>query len=81
MTDGELRLLLDQALDEKLGVILACSSPEQFKKRFYILRQSLRKAGVNSYDCLSVRTSPINPGGEVWLVKNENGTAETSGQA
>ena len=51
--------------------VVAVSNPEKFKALFYRVRKGLVDEGVKRAAAVSCRTSPDNPQGEVWLVKEE----------
>lgn len=51
--------------------IVSVSNPEKFKAMFYRVRKALAAEGVVAATKVSCRTSPDNPQGEVWLVKEE----------
>jgi hypothetical protein len=51
--------------------IISVSNPEKFKAMFYRVRKALVAEGVSSASRVSCRTSPDNPQGEVWLIKEE----------
>jgi hypothetical protein len=64
--------LLYEALNSPLGVIVESSNVEAVKARLYNLRRQ-----DPALACLSLLTSPTNPTGEIWIVKNETRPDET----
>jgi hypothetical protein len=52
--------------------VVSVSNPEKFKALFYRVRRALIQEGINGAIGLSCRTSPDNPQGEVWLVKESS---------
>lgn len=76
MTDLEIKTLMYEALETPRGVSVATSDPDLLKRRIYSIRNSERKNNNREFDQLSIRTSPTNPSGSLWLVKT-NQTEET----
>ena len=50
---------------------ISVSNPEKFKALFYRVRKALITEGVEAAGKIACRTSPDNPQGEVWLVKED----------
>ena len=55
-----------EALASKFGIVLAVSDPALAKARLYAVR---KENGDPDLDAVSIRTSPLLPSEELWLVK------------
>jgi len=75
MTQAELEQILYQALDNKIGMVVATSDSEKLKQKFYQIRSQARSNGKTAFDNLTFKTSPTNPIGELWLIKKERDNA------
>ena len=75
MTQAELEQILYQALDNKIGIVVATSDSEKLKQKFYQIRSQARSNGNTAFDNLTFKTSPTNPIGELWLIKKERDNA------
>lgn len=64
--------LLYAALNSPAGVIVATPTVEAVKARLYTLRKN-----DPALSCLSLVTSPTDPAGEIWIMKNETGPIQT----
>jgi len=72
MTDAQLTAILNSAIESDNGRVVKTNDPELLKKRLYAVRADARKLGDTSFDVLSFRTSPTDPSGELWLVKEKH---------
>jgi hypothetical protein len=70
MTDADIRNMMAAAVMSPFGILITTSDPELLKRRAYVVRSAARKQGNLSFDVLSFRTSPVNPTGELWIIKN-----------
>lgn len=60
------------ALGSPMGIYLTTSDPVALKTQLYTAR---RACGSPLLEGVSIRTSPANPTGELWLVKVEASSA------
>lgn len=64
--EHELMELLYAAFHSQHGIAVSTNSPERLRQRLYALRRTLEDEALSS---LSFTTSPMNPAGELWIVK------------
>lgn len=60
--------LLYTALNSPLGIVVACQDAGQTQQRFYVARNKTEDPALKR---LQIRRSPVNPEGELWIVKGE----------
>lgn len=70
LTNIELEQIFLSAIESPHGITVETNSPDLLKKKCYSVRATARKELNTAYDCLSFRTSPTNPSGELWIIKN-----------
>lgn len=69
MTDPELLLLMNQAMETEHGIEVAVSDVEVFKRRFYAARAKAQST-TPDLATLTLNTCPTDPTGKVWLRRN-----------
>lgn len=68
MSIDELKSLVIRALQSDFGVWVSTPEAEALKRKLYRARTELKSQGVPDIDTVTIRTSPRNPEGEVWLI-------------
>ena len=71
MTDAELEQILFSVLAQPIGLEVLTNSPEDLKRRLYQVRSKAKKAGIDTFDLLTFRTSPTNSEGSLWIIKKK----------
>jgi hypothetical protein len=79
VTDIELEQILLAAIESQVGICVSTNDTDLLKKKCYSVRRKAQQSGSNIYDCLTFRTSPVNPTAELWIFNGDlkNGKAET----
>lgn len=68
-TESQMELLIYEALDSERGLVIGASSVERFKQLFYRTRAKMDQRSHPALRYLSIRTSPTDPRGEVFMMK------------
>ena len=69
MKAEEVAALLYEALATDLGLAVSTNNPELLRQRLYTERR--KDAAL---EVLSIHISPLNPGGELWIVNKKGGS-------
>lgn len=64
-----------QAIEEKIGLALIVSDPARAKSQLYAARKLLPIPDLANYE---IRTSPINPAYELWIIRKAPGVLDTA---
>lgn len=68
MTSQELEGLIIRALQSDFGIWVESLEVSALRPKLYEARKSLVAKAVPDVETVTIRTSPRNPGGELWLV-------------
>lgn len=62
-----------QAYSSPVGLEVAASDLDAFKRKFYSERAKARLEGIYEFDSLQLITPPADVEGKWWIVRNANG--------
>lgn len=68
-TESQMELTIYEALDSDRGLVIGTSSVERFKQLFYRTKAKMSQRDHPALRFLSLRTSPTDPRGEVFMMK------------
>lgn len=63
------------ALSEPVGLGLVVSDPGKARGQLAAAKRKLIEKGVTGLDLFNVRTSPVQPACEIWIMRTTPGTA------
>lgn len=67
---ASIRDIMWEAVTSKVGVEVATSDVEAFKRKFYSERAKAREEGCFEFDVLAVVMPPPTVTGKIWVVQN-----------
>lgn len=78
---ASVREIMWEAWSAEVGVEVAVSDIELFKRRFYAERAKAREEGVLEFDSLQLISPPPDVHGKLWIVKNGQAHRKNEGEA